>query len=89
MDFFSDIFLVCACRTALQIIHHSFSLGSTTCGGKTGRAFEGTNVEERVWWVGRGRGGEDTNVEERICVCRVSCRVEVCGMVVRGEGVQG
>ena len=44
---------------------------------------EGTNVEERVWWVGRGRGGEDTNVEERMCVC-----VCVCGMGVRG-GVQG
>ena len=51
---------------------------------------EGTNVEERVWWVGRGRErGEGTNVEEGMCVCRVSCRVEGCGMVVRGEGVQG
>ena len=31
-----------------------------------GRAVEGTNVEERVCWLGRGRGGEDTNVEERV-----------------------
>ena len=38
---------------------------------------EGTNVEERVFWLGRGRGGEDTNVEERMCVCVCVC-VCVC-----------
>ena len=38
---------------------------------------------------GGGGGGEDTNVEEGMCVCRVSCRVEGCGMGVRREGVQG
>ena len=37
---------------------------------------------------GEGEVGR-TQMLKRGCVCRVSCRVEVCGMVVRGEGVQG
>ena len=36
-----------------------------------------------------GGGGGRTQMLKRGCMCRVSYRVEICGMVVRGEGVQG
>ena len=89
MDFFSDIFLVCVEQLCKFFTIH-FHLVPPPVDGRLEEQWRAQMLKRGCggWGEGEG-GGEDTNVEEGMCVCRVSCRVEACGMGVRGEGVQG